>query len=243
MRVIIAKDQHAVGAIAATLIAAQVLEKPDCVLGLSTGASPLPTYAELARMHREGIVDFSRITSFNLDEYVGLPITHPESYHAFMWRNLFSLIQMRREQVHLPDGNAADLHAEAAAYEARILAAGGVDLQLVGIGLNGHIGFNEPEDIYQKHTHVVALSQSTIQANRRFFDTEAEVPTRAITMGVHTIQRARKVVMVACGEGKAAIVRTLVEGDTTPRIPASVLQLHPCACVVLDEAAASHLTK
>ena len=178
------KTAQQVGEAAATLIAAQLLRKPDSILGLATGSSPIPTYEALIRMYRQGVLDFSRATSFNLDEYVGLPADHPCSYHHFMQEHLFSHINIRPENVHIPDGGAADLQAAAHAYDAAILAAGGIDLQLLGIGRNGHIGFNEPGEHFVYGCHKVRLSESTIRANKRFFFSEADVPRYAVSLGI-----------------------------------------------------------
>ncbi len=243
MHIIVAKDEQSAGRIAATLIAAQVISKPDAVLGFATGSTPLPTYAELVRMHKEGALDFSRVTTFNLDEYVGLPTTHPESYYNFMWTNLFYKVNVRKEAVHLPDGNAKDLAKAAAEYDAQIAKAGGIDVQLLGIGMNGHIGFNEPEACFPENTHVVDLTESTIQANKRFFASEAEVPRQAVSMGIANIMHAKRIVLVACGANKADIVHDMIYGDIVPNVPASVLRLHRDVHIVLDEAAAKKIKK
>ncbi len=243
MQIIVAKNPQAVGEMAATLIAAQLTRKPASVLGLATGSTPLPTYAALARMYDAGTLQTGRMTSFNLDEYVGLPQNHEQSYYTFMWENLFSKIGVRPEQAHLPSGSAKDLPAECARYDAAIAAAGGIDLQLLGIGLNGHIGFNEPDATFSKGTQVVNLTPSTIAANRRFFASEAEVPRKAITAGVRTIFEARSILLLACGAEKADIIRAMAEGDITPNVPASVLQLHRRAVVLVDEPAAAKLSK
>lgn len=243
MHFIVGKHPQAVGEMTATLIAAQLLKKPDSVLGLATGSTPLPTYEAMVRMQKAGALDASRMRSYNLDEYVGLPAGHEQSYHTFMWENLFGKLGVRPEQAHLPSGVAADLAAECAAYDAAIESAGGMDLQLLGIGLNGHIGFNEPDETFSKSTHVVELTQSTIEANRRFFASENEVPRRAVTIGIRMIMQARSILLVACGEAKADIIREVVEGEITPRVPASILQTHPEVYFILDEAAAAKLRK
>ncbi len=241
MQVLIGKNPQAVGEMAATILAGQMLKKSDSVLGLATGSSPIPTYQALVRMHGAGAWDATRMRSFNLDEYVGLTADHPQSYHAFMWENLFTPLGLRPEQVRLPSGVAPDLNAECAAYDAAIEAAGGIDLQVLGIGLNGHIGFNEPEAVFSKGTHVVALTPSTIEANRRFFGPGESVPTCAVTAGVRTILQARRIILIACGEEKADIIRATVEGEITPAVPASILQVHADVRILVDAAAASKL--
>lgn len=235
------KTAQQVGRAAATLIAAQLLRKPESVLGLATGSTPLPTYQALIDMYRFGMLDFSHAVSYNLDEYVGLDPLHPCSYHAFMQENLFSQINIRPEHVHIPDGSAADISAAARAYDAAIAAAGGIDLQLLGIGRNGHIGFNEPGDVFRYDCHKVQLSASTIEANQRFFDSEADVPRAAVTLGIGAIMHARQVLLIATGEDKADAVHSAVTGDVSPHCPASILRTHPDAIFLLDAAAARGL--
>ena len=232
-----------VGQAAATLIAAQLLRKPDSILGLATGSSPVPTYEALIRMHRQGVLDFARATSFNLDEYVGLAPGHPCSYHYFMQEHLFRHVNIRPENVHIPDGSAADLQAAAHAYDNAILAAGGIDLQLLGIGRNGHIGFNEPGEHFVYGCHRVALSPSTIEANKRFFPSEEAVPRHAVSLGIGSIMQARQVLLIATGEEKAEAVRRALEGDVSPLWQASILRTHPDVIFLLDQAAASRLTR
>ncbi len=227
---------------AANLIAAQITRKPDSVLGLATGSTPVATYQRLIALHRAGALDFSQATTYNLDEYVGLPEEHRCSYHRFMAEQLFSHVNLRHECCHLPNGNAADLAAEAAAYDRAIEQAGGIDLQLLGIGHNGHIGFNEPGPAFLYGCHVVTLSPSTIQANTRFFDSEADVPRQAISLGIGAIMSARQVLLLATGVDKAEAVRRAVEGDVDPQIQASILRLHPNAILLLDRDAASRLS-
>ena len=243
MQTHIFKSASQVGQAAATLIAAQLLRKPDSILGLATGSSPIPTYDALVDMYRSGVLDFSRVTSFNLDEYVGLQPDHPCSYHAFMQEHLFSRVNIRPENVHIPDGSAEDLAAAARAYDAAILAAGGIDLQLLGIGRNGHIGFNEPGEHFIYGCHKVALSGSTIAANQRFFASEADVPRYAVSLGVGSIMQARQVLLIATGQQKAEAVRRALEGDVSPLWQASILRTHPDAIFLLDEATASYLSR
>ena len=230
-----------VGAAAAILIGAQLLRKPDSVLGLATGSSPVPTYRELIRLYREGVLDFSRATTFNLDEYCRLPVEHPCSYHRFMREELFSHVNLPQERTHIPDGNAGDIAAECARYDQAIAAAGGIDLQLLGIGRNGHIGFNEPSDQFVYGCHVVKLTQSTIEANRRFFASEAEVPREAVSLGVGSIMNADNVLLIATGGDKAEAVRKAIREDIDPETQASILRTHPSVIFLLDRAAAAQL--
>jgi len=224
---------------AAAVIAAQVLQKPDSVLGLATGSTPMDTYRELISLHRGGVLDFSRVKSYNLDEYVGLPDGHPESYVSFMKRNLFDHINIG--SYSLPDGRARDLQRECESYEQAIKDDGGIDLQLLGIGRNGHIGFNEPASSLVSRTRLVALTQQTISDNARFFDAADEVPRHAISMGIGTILEAKRCIMLCFGEHKAKAVRAAIEGGVSQFTPASALQMHPDTTVFLDEAAAADL--
>lgn len=223
----------------ATLIAAQVMKKPDSVLGLATGSSPIGTYRLLAQWHEEGLLDFSQAVSYNLDEYVGLSEDNPCSYHYFMQDELFKFINLKAS--FLPDGNAKDMQKECARYDEAIKQAGGIDLQLLGIGRNGHIGFNEPDDVFSSGTQVVDLTESTIKANRRFFESEEQVPRKAISMGVGTIMAARSVVLIAMGQDKADAIYGLVKGEITPELPASVLRMHQNAVILCDQDAAGLL--
>jgi len=241
VQIIVREHPSEVAELAATLVCAQILRRPDSVLGLATGSTPIPLYDALARMHGAGQADLSRVSSYNLDEYVGLAADHPQSYHAFMWAHLFSRIGIEPGQAHLPNGMAADLSAECARYEGLIAAAGGIDLQILGIGHNGHIGFNEPGDHFSKRACAVDLTGSTIQANRRFFESEDQVPRRALTMGIGTIFQAREILLIACGADKAGVIGQTVNGEISPRVPSSVLQLHPNARLLLDREAASAL--
>lgn len=243
MQIHVFQNSAQVGQAAATIIAAQLLRKPDSILGLATGSSPFPTYQNLIAMHQAGVLDFAQAVSFNLDEYVGINPNHVCSYHRFMQDNLFSQVNMKPENIHIPDGNAADLSAAAKAYDAAILAAGGIDLQLLGIGRNGHIGFNEPGEEFVYGCHVVKLSQSTIKANTRFFDSEAEVPRSAVSLGIGSIMQAHQVLLIATGADKAEAVRHAIEEDVSPQWQASILRTHPDVVFLLDEAAASLLSK
>ncbi len=235
MKILHEKNYDAMSARAAELLAAQVLLKPACVLGLATGSSPVGMYRRLAEQYRQGQLDFSAVTSVNLDEYCGLSPEDPQSYRYFMEENLFRHINIRRENTFVPDGLNPDHAAVCAAYDARIAALGGIDLQVLGIGNNGHIGFNEPDDHFTVGTHVVALKESTIQANARFFEDIAQVPTHAVTMGMGAILQAKRILLLA-GAEKAAIVRQAMEGPVTPQVPASLLQLHPNVTIVQADA-------
>lgn len=242
MKIIRAKDYQDMSRKAANIISAQVIMKPDCVLGLATGGTPVGTYAQLVDWYNKGDLDFSEVTTVNLDEYRGLPKEHPESYWSFMHRNLFDHVNIDPAHINLPDGTNMDAEAECKRYDAVIRSVGGVDLQLLGIGHDGHIGFNEPHDAFDLGTHCVDLAQETIEANKRFFDgNEDLVPKQAYTMGIKTIMQARKVLVVANGKAKAQAVKDAVTGPVTPACPGSILQLHPDCILVADEEALSLL--
>ena len=242
MKIIRATDYYDLSRKAANIISAQVIMKPNCVLGLATGGTPVGTYKQLVEWYNKGDLDFSEVTTVNLDEYRGLPREHPESYWSFMHKNLFDLVNIRPEAIHLPDGTNMDSAAECAHYDEIIRQLGGVDLQLLGIGHDGHIGFNEPGAAFELGTHCVSLTEETIEANKRFFDGDVnQVPKQAYTMGIKTIMQARKVLMVANGAGKADIVKKAFFGPVTPEVPASILQMHPDFTLVLDAEAASRL--
>ena len=220
---------------AADLIAAQILVKPHCVLGLATGSSPVGTYKRLITDNQAGKIDFSTVTSVNLDEYVGLDGSNDQSYRYFMNHNLFDHINIDKQKTFVPNGCAADLKAEGEAYDAMIRDLGGIDLQLLGIGLDGHIGFNEPDYYFTGPTHEVKLDESTIRANARFFASEDEVPKTAITMGMQSIMQAKKVLLIANGAAKKAIIEKAFFGPIDPQVPASILQLHPDVTVIFSE--------
>ncbi len=217
---------------AAQIIAEQVKAKPDGVLGLATGSSPLGTYANLAELYKKGELDFSKITSVNLDEYVGLDGDNDQSYRYFMNTNLFSHINIDIEKTYVPSGCAENLDAEGDAYDKLIESLGGIDLQLLGIGLDGHIGFNEPDSVFTKETHVVDLDPSTIEANSRFFESKDDVPKKAITMGMGAIMNAKSVLLIANGKNKEEILKKAFYGPIDPQVPASILQLHPNLTVI-----------
>ena len=240
VKIIRTKDYADMSRKAANIISAQVIMKPNCVLGLATGGTPVGTYEKLVERYNEGDLDFSEVTSVNLDEYRGLPKEHPESYWSFMHKNLFDHVNIRPEAIHLPDGTNPDAADACAKYNSIIHSVGGIDLQLLGLGPNGHIGFNEPGEAFELETHCVDLTPATIEANKRFFDgNEDLVPKQAYTMGIRTIMQARKVLMVVNGAGKAEIVKKAFFGPVTPEVPASILQLHPDFILVADEEALS----
>lgn len=239
MRIFRAKDYAELSRKAANVICSQVTLKPDCVLGLATGSSPIGTYEQIVERYRRGDLDFSSVRTINLDEYKGLDKTSDQSYDYFMHKNLFDLINIRPENLNIPNGLEPDPDKECIRYDAVINALGGADLQLLGIGLNGHIGFNEPSDVFKTGTHCVTLTQSTIDANKRFFAKEEDVPRQAYTMGIGAIMRAKRILLVANGENKAPAIRDAFFGPVTPNVPSSILQLHPDVILVADEAALS----
>ena len=242
MKIIRAKDYQDMSRKAANIISAQVIMKPDCVLGLATGGTPVGTYAQLVDWYNKGDLDFSEVTTVNLDEYRGLPKEHPQSYWYFMNENLFSKVNIDPAKTNLPDGTNLDTAAECARYNGVIHKLGGIDLQLLDIGPNGHIGFNEPGEAFELETHCIDLAPTTIEANKRFFDgNETLVPKQAYTMGIKTIMQARKVLVVANGKAKAQAVKDAVTGPVTPACPGSILQLHPDCILVADEEALSLL--
>lgn len=241
MRIIVTKDYNDMSRKAANIISAQIITKPDCVLGLATGSSPVGAYKTLVDWYKKGDLDFSEVTTVNLDEYRGLTHSNDQSYYYFMNDNLFSHVNIDPAHTHIPDGTEPDAQKACDDFEAIVKNCGGTDLQLLGLGRNGHIGFNEPAEDFPKFTHCVDLTESTIQANARFFDKPEDVPTQAYTMGIGTIMRAKRILLIASGKDKAAIVKEALFGPVRPQVPASILQLHPDVTVVLDEEAASCL--
>ncbi len=231
MRILETESYEKMSALAAGIIGAQILLKPDCVLGLATGSSPIGTYQELVKSCEKGILDFSKVRTVNLDEYCGLTPENPQSYRYFMNTHLFDHVNIHKEHTYLPDGSAPDIEKEAERYEKLVDSLGGADLQLLGIGHNGHIGFNEPTDSFPRYVHQVDLTESTIQANSRLFDRVEDVPTKAITMGIGTIMKASRILLIA-GADKKEIIQKAMYGEITPHVPASVLQLHRDVTVI-----------
>ena len=239
MRIYRTKNSADMSREAANIISAQIIMKPDCVLGLATGSTPIGLYKQLIEWYQKGDLDFSEVRTVNLDEYKGISRENDQSYYYFMHQNLFDHVNIPEGNTHLPDGMALDPEKECDRYNNLIQSMGGVDLQLLGIGHNGHIGFNEPGDSFDKQVHCVNLTESTIEANKRFFASAGEVPRQAYTMGIGNILQAKKILIVANGEGKAEIVKKAFFGPVTPQVPASILQLHQDVVLVADEAALS----
>ena len=242
MKIIKAKDYNDMSRKAANIISAQVIMKPNCVLGLATGSTPIGTYAQLVDWYRKGDLDFSEVTTVNLDEYKGLTRENDQSYYYFMNDNLFSKVNINLERTFLPDGMEPDSDNACRDYNKVIADVGGVDLQLLGLGHNGHIGFNEPGMAFEAETHCVNLTESTMKANQRFFASMEDVPRQAYTMGIKTIMQAKKILIVVSGADKAAIVKEAFFGPITPKVQASVLQLHNDVTLVADEAALSEIS-
>lgn len=241
MKVYKVKNYDEMSKKAASVLAAQIVADPESILGLATGSTPVGTYEYLRKWYQEGILDFSGIQTMNLDEYKGISGKNPQSYYYFMQENLFRHVNIKEENIYIPDGEQEDGDAVCKAYEALIRRAGGADLQLLGIGRNGHIGFNEPADSFTSECHCVELAESTIEANKRFFNSIEEVPKQAYTMGIGTIMSAGKILLLASGEDKAEAVYQAICGPITPQVPASVLQLHKNVTLIADEAALSRM--
>jgi len=238
MNIIVVKDYNEMSYQAAQLIAEQITKKRKSVLGLATGSTPEGMYKELINLNQEDKVDFSEVITFNLDEYYGLPPEHPRSYYFFMWNNFFKHVNIKKENIHLLNGISENIDKECAQYEALIKKSGGIDLQVLGIGNNGHIGFNEPDISLNTKTHLVNLTAKTIRANSRFFNTAQEVPKQAITMGIGTIMRARKIILLANGKRKARVIEKTINSPITTKVPATVLQLHNDVTIIVDQEAA-----
>lgn len=234
MNIIETKDYMELSRKVANIISAQVILKPTSVLGLATGSTPIGTYKQLIEWYKKGDIDFSNVKSVNLDEYCGLPITNEQSYRYFMNHNLFQHINIKEENTHVPNGLAVDMEAECIRYDRLITELGGIDIQLLGIGHNGHIGFNEPNVSFEQTTHIVDLDDSTIEANSRFFDSIDDVPRKAITMGIKSIMQSKKVILIANGPDKKEIVEKALYGPVNPDVPASILQFHPDLTVVYN---------
>ena len=243
MRIIETKDYNDMSKKAANILSAQVIMKPDCVLGLATGSTPIGTYEKLVEWYEKGDLDFSQVTSVNLDEYKGLDRKNDQSYYYFMHEHLFNHVNIKEENTNVPDGTQPDGEKECARYEELIRSLGGVDLQLLGLGHNGHIGFNEPGTPFDSQTHLVELDQSTIEANARFFDKIEDVPTQAISMGIKNILDAKSIILFAYGESKAEAIAGTVSGPVTENLPASSLQNHPDVTIIADAEALSLLEK
>lgn len=241
MNVLVFDTEEQIGVAAGYYMCGQVLQKPESVLGLATGSTPLRAYEHMVSLYKQGAVDFSKVTTFNLDEYCRLDVKDKNSYHTFMYENLFNHINIPEENINFLNGNAWDLEAECKNYEKKIKDAGGIDIQLLGIGSNGHIAFNEPADAFQRWSHVVKLKESTIKDNSRFFDSVDEVPTEAITMGIGSIMQAKRILIIALGEKKAKAIKQVIDGNVTPECPASILQFHKDVTLMLDHDAASLL--
>ena len=241
LRIKIAKDYAEMSKLAADLIIDLLNKKPTAVLGLATGSTPLGLYEELVRRHRAGH-GFSQVTTFNLDEYYNLDHEHPASYHHYMHEHLFQYLNIPSDHTNIPDGATSDPAEECRSYEAKIAAAGGIDLQILGIGINGHIGFNEPGTPFGSTTNLVNLAPATIEANSRFFERKDDVPQQALSMGIRSIMNCRGIILLANGESKANAIAAAVEGPVTEELPASVLQLHPDCTLILDRKAAAKLT-
>ena len=241
MQVYVAENYTDMSRKAANILSAQVILKPDTVMGLATGSSPVGTYQQLIEWYKKGDLDFAQVRTVNLDEYAGLAPDHSQSYRRFMQENFFDHINIPRENTHVPNGLAPDLEAECRRYNQVIQSLGGIDIQLLGMGHNGHIGFNEPGQAFELETHVVVLTDNTIEANARFFASRDEVPRHAITMGIKSIMQAQRIVMVVSGADKADIVRAAFAGPVVPQVPASILQMHPNFILVGDKDALGKL--
>jgi len=242
MKIIQAKDYQEMSRVAANIVSAQMILFPGSVLGLATGDTPIGMYRQLIEWYRKGDLDFGKARTVNLDEYVGLSTEHEQSYNWFMRQHLFSQVNLLPHNIFMPNGLAEDTAAECVRYEANIRAMGGIDLQVLGIGHNGHIGFNEPGPVFTKNTHVVTLSERTLAANSRFFDSGERMPRQAITMGMGTIMQAKRIVLLCAGESKAEILSRAVLGDIDPMVPASILQLHTDVTIVADQAALGRMS-
>lgn len=237
MRIIVAEDYKEMSKTAADMMASQIILKPDSVLGLATGGTPIGFYKELVNLYKQGKFSFKEVKTFNLDEYYGLDKSNPQSYHYYMMENLFKHIDIDLENVNIPDGTAKGIEEECRAYEDKIRKAGGIHMQLLGIGINGHIGFNEPDVKFEAITHLVNLDEETIEANSRFFSSIEEVPRSAISMGIKTIMHSKKILLLAAGNEKAQVIERMINGPITPELPASILQLHPDVTLIVDKEA------
>jgi glucosamine-6-phosphate deaminase len=238
MKILVVKNYDEMSKVAAKELSEVISKKPEATLGLATGGTPVGMYKELIDMHKNGELDFSKVTTVNLDEYVGLSGEHDQSYRYFMDSNLFNHVNIRKEYTYVPNGLAEDMHQECVNYDKRIEELGGIDVQVLGIGSNGHIGFNEPSDTLSLGTHVTDLAESTIEANSRYFESKEEVPTKALTMGLGAIMKAKKILLMVSGESKEEIMDKVVNGKITTQVPASFLQMHKDVVLIIDEDAA-----
>ncbi|HKL42782.1 MAG TPA: glucosamine-6-phosphate deaminase [Clostridia bacterium] len=241
MRLIIEDDYQQMSKKAALLLASQVRLKPNSVLGLATGSTPLGMYNELVSMYQKDEIDFSEVKTFNLDEYYPLSPDNPKSYHHYMYENFFNHINIRQKNINILDGMADNVEHETTEYEIKIHETGGIDLQILGVGSNGHIGFNEPAERLNVTTHLVNLSEETIKANSRFFANKENVPSKAITVGIATILKANRILLLASGENKARVIKETISGHISTQVPSSLLQTHPEVAVIIDKNAASML--
>lgn len=242
MRIIVCDNYDLLSKKAAQIVGSQMILNPKSILGLATGSTPIGMYKNLIKMYEEGLIDFSKTTTFNLDEYYQLPINNDQSYHYFMDENLFNHININRENIHIPNGMADDIDAECVLYD-KMIDDNGIDIQVLGIGNNAHIGFNEPTINFNKGTHIVTLDESTREANARFFNSIDEVPTKAITMGTGSIFKSKKILLLASGANKAEAIYNTVHGKVTPEVPSSILQFHKDVIIILDKEAASLLNE
>jgi len=241
MRIHILDNYDEMSIKAASIVASQIILKPDSVLGLATGSTPLGMYAQLVEMYQKKRVNFQEVKTFNLDEYLGLAPDHPQSYNYYMFENFFKHVNVKSENINIPPGKPDNIDRACLSYDRAIKEAREIDLQVLGVGTNGHIGFNEPDFKLKTETHVVKLTQETIKTNSRFFDSIDDVPRRAISMGMGSIMRANKILLMASGENKAEVIKNTVSGEITTEVPASLLQLHPEVTLVLDKQAGSYL--
>ena len=237
MKVIVCRDYQEMSVKAARMIAGQIIQKSDSVLGLATGSTPEGTYQELIRLYENGLIDFADVKSYNLDEYYPIKPDNDQSYKYFMDHHLFNFVNMKKENIHIPNGMMKDPATECREYDKMVEEAGGIDLQLLGIGQNGHIAFNEPDSFFCYETHLTGLTASTIEANSRFFDSIDDVPKQAITMGLGTIMKAKKIVLLASGKNKHEAIASLLGDKITPEVPATLLKVHPDVVIICDEAA------
>lgn len=237
MKLILCKTYEEMSSAAADEVTALLRETPCCTLGLATGSTPVGMYRQLVRRYERGDIDFSRVTTFNLDEYYPIAHENPQSYIYFMRENLFDKVNLKPENTHIPDGAASDPEAECRRYEDLLMANGEIDLQILGIGQNGHIGFNEPDGVLHASTHITRLTESTLEANSRFFENSEEMPRRALTMGMGTILKARKILLLACGKSKNSAITALLDDRITTEIPATILKTHPNVTLICDEEA------